>query len=100
MEEAVASINEADFLQKIGVIAHDSMMGRANPSPGLDMTAQWIADEFKSYGLEPGGDDGTLSRTTISGSGHGLRCLFRQVTGGPDPGVRNRSEFHAGCGWW
>ena len=47
VEEAEASINEADFLQKIGVIAHDSMMGRANPSPGLDMTAQWIADEFK-----------------------------------------------------
>ena len=64
LEEAVASINEADFLAKISVIADDSMMGRANPSPGLNMTAQWIADEFESYGLKPGGATGPSSRST------------------------------------
>ncbi len=59
-DEAVASITEADFLHKVGIIAHDSMMGRYNPSPGLTMTAEWIAEEFEKYGLEPGGDDGSF----------------------------------------
>ena len=60
LEEAVASISEAEFLRKIEIIAHDSMLGRANPSPGLDMTAAWVADEFRRYGLKPGGDGGTF----------------------------------------
>ncbi|MGD2121359.1 MAG: M20/M25/M40 family metallo-hydrolase [Gemmatimonadota bacterium] len=63
VEEAVASINEDDYLRKISVIAHDSMMGRYNPSPGLYMTADWIAEEFERYGLKPGGDDGTFIQT-------------------------------------
>lgn len=60
VEEAVSSITEEDFLNKVSIIAHDSMMGRANPSPGLDKTAQYVADEFRRYGLKPGGDDGTF----------------------------------------
>jgi len=60
VEEAVSSLTEEDFLNKVSIIAHDSMMGRANPSPGLDKTAQYVADEFRRYGLKPGGDDGTF----------------------------------------
>ena len=45
--------------QHLSVIAHDSMMGRNTPSPGLEMTAQYIADRFASLGLEPGGENGT-----------------------------------------
>jgi hypothetical protein len=84
VEEAEASINEADFLQKVGVIAHDSMMGRANPSPGLDMTAQWIADEFKRYGLEPGGDNGTfIQNYHIGEAAADFDASSAQVAGGP-----------------
>jgi hypothetical protein len=35
------------------------MMGRDTPSPGLEMTAKWIAAEFQRLGLEPGGDGGS-----------------------------------------
>jgi hypothetical protein len=45
--------------QHLSVIADDSMMGRDTPSPGLDMTAQYVADQFASLGLEPGGENGT-----------------------------------------
>ncbi len=45
--------------QHLSVIAHDSMMGRDTPSPGLDMTAQYVADQFASFGLKPGGEKGT-----------------------------------------
>jgi len=56
--QAVSSITEDDFHRKTGVIAHDSMMGRNTPSPGLDMASDWVGAEFEKYGLEPGGDDG------------------------------------------
>ena len=56
---AAASITPADYLRKIGVIAHDSMGGRDTPSMGLEMTAEWIAGEFERLGLTPGGDDGS-----------------------------------------
>jgi len=45
--------------QHLSVIADDSMMGRDTPSAGLDMTAQYVADQFASLGLEPGGENGT-----------------------------------------
>jgi hypothetical protein len=56
---AAASITEEDFYNRVGVIAHDSMMGRDTPSPGLDKTARWIAEEFRRFGLKPGGEDGS-----------------------------------------
>ena len=37
----------------------DSMMGRDTPSRGLELTAKYVADQFRRFGLEPGGDNGT-----------------------------------------
>lgn len=54
-----ATITEADVMRRIHLIAHDSMGGRDTPSRGLDLTAAWIASEFKRFGLKPGGDNGT-----------------------------------------
>ncbi len=64
---AVASITQEDFRRRVEVIAHDSMMGRDTPSPGLELTATWIAAAFERFGLEPGGDDGSyVQRYEIS----------------------------------
>ena len=59
LEHAAATITEADVARRVNIIAHDSMLGRDTPSRGLDLTAQYIADEFKRFGLKPGGDSGT-----------------------------------------
>ena len=56
--DAAATITEADFVRRIGVMAHDSMLGRDTPSPGLDKTAAWIAAEFQAMGLGGGASDG------------------------------------------
>jgi len=56
---AQGSITPETIHHRLGVIADDSMMGRDTPSPGLEMTAQFVADQFASFGLEPGGEDGT-----------------------------------------
>ena len=55
----VASITIADLQRRIGIIADDSMLGRATPSPQLDAVAAYVASEFQRFGLKPGGDSGT-----------------------------------------
>jgi hypothetical protein len=50
--QAAASITAADVSRRIGIIAHDSMMGRDTPSRGLDMTAQYVVDQFRRFGLK------------------------------------------------
>jgi hypothetical protein len=57
---AAGTITGADVLQRIGVIAHDSMRGRNTPSPGLEMTAAYIASQLQSFGLRPGGDSASF----------------------------------------
>jgi hypothetical protein len=57
---AAATITADDLIRQIGVIAHDSMLGRDTPSPGLEATARYVAAEFKRLGLRPGGDRGTF----------------------------------------
>lgn len=57
---AAEGVNEEDIRRWVGALADDSMLGRATPSPQLDMTARYIAAEFSRLGLEPGGDSGTF----------------------------------------
>jgi hypothetical protein len=59
LSAAAETITEQDVIRHIRVIADDSMLGRDTPSRGLDQTAQYVADRFKSFGLTPGGDNGT-----------------------------------------
>jgi hypothetical protein len=42
------------------------MMGRDTPSRGLELTAQYVANQFKAFGLKPGGDGGFLQRYPIT----------------------------------
>jgi hypothetical protein len=67
LKHAAASITPADIQQRIGIIADDSMRGRDTPSPELEKTAQYVAAQFKRFGLKPGGEAGTwFQRYTIS----------------------------------
>src|SRR2546427_11464040 len=59
IQRAVNSITADDVGRRIAILADDSMMGRATPSPQLEQVAQYIAGEFKSVGLKPGGDNGS-----------------------------------------
>lgn len=67
LKSAAGTITPADIKQRIFIIADDSMQGRDTPSPGLEKTAQYVADQFKKFGLKPGGENGTwFQRYTIS----------------------------------
>ena len=83
--EAAASITEADLYRGIGIISHDSMMGRETPSPGLDKTARWVAGEFRRIGLKPAGDGGSyLQEYVIQQVVPDLEHSVIRVAGGPE----------------
>ena len=47
------------LLDRVKVLASDEFEGRAPGTPGEEKTVRWMADQFRSIGLEPGGADGT-----------------------------------------
>jgi len=64
---AAASITADDVARRIGIIADDSMLGRDTPSRGLELTAHYVANQFRSFRLRPGGDAGSwFQRYTIA----------------------------------
>jgi hypothetical protein len=87
VQSAAATITPADVARRIGIIADDSMMGRDTPSPGLEMTAAYVADQFRKFGLKPGGENGTwfqryrISRRRVdtAGSRVGFKYQGQQV---------------------
>lgn len=67
LRAAARTITPQDIQRRINIIADDSMMGRNTPSPGLEKTAQYVADQFRKFGLKPAGEHGTyFQRYTIS----------------------------------
>ncbi|MFQ5552049.1 MAG: hypothetical protein ACE5FJ_12520, partial [Gemmatimonadales bacterium] len=59
IRDAVNSITPEDVRHRIGILAHDSMRGRDTPSPEIEETANYIAGQFRSFGLSPLGDEGS-----------------------------------------
>jgi hypothetical protein len=57
--KAAASITPSDVARRVGILADDSMLGRDTPSRGLELTAKYVADEFRRFGLRPGGENGS-----------------------------------------
>ena len=70
------AITEALIRGHVNVIAHDSMLGRNTPSRGLDLTASYVAAQFRRLGLKPGGDSGTFIQRSQLG---------KAVPSGPTP---------------
>ena len=49
-----------DRLRKhVAFLASDELAGRDSGEAGLEVAAEYIANRFREYGLEPAGDDGT-----------------------------------------
>lgn len=61
--DAVADIAPARYLAHVTYLASDAMKGRGNGSPELDAAAEYIASQFRMWGLNPAGDGGTFFQT-------------------------------------
>lgn len=98
-----AAITPADLRHRVGIFAHDSMMGRESGTIYNDKGTAYIAAELARMGLEPAGDGGTyfqhvpLVRRSFA-SGTQLRVGDRSFVIGEDfvprdqgPGMRQIS---------
>ena len=54
------TITEGDLRTRVGIFAHDSMMGRNAPFEGDRKGGEYLAAELRRLGLEPAGDSGTF----------------------------------------
>src|SRR5450631_3530920 len=65
-QRAVMNHVSADSLRgNLSFIASDLLEGRATPSRGLDLAAEYIAAQFRRAGLEPMGDDGYFQTASL-----------------------------------
>jgi len=58
-DDALALINQENLLAHIEYLSSDELEGRESGTPGYDLAAAYVADQYAAIGLEPGGDDGT-----------------------------------------
>jgi len=66
-QQAIADhITENSLRGHVSFLASDALEGRATPSPGQEIAAEYIASQFRRAGLEPVGDDGYFQTATCS----------------------------------
>jgi hypothetical protein len=56
---AAALITAESVRAHVHFLASDEMRGRDTPSPELERAAEYLADQFREYGLRPAGENGT-----------------------------------------
>src|SRR5262249_60565634 len=94
---------QADDLQKwLSYLASDELEGRATFSEGLGLAAAYLAEQLRSCGVKPGGDNGShfmrgrvlgvksAERSALAGAGN------RQTRGG-EHGERGSVPQNVGC---
>jgi hypothetical protein len=109
--KAAEKITAATLSERLHFVASDAMQGRDTPSPGLDETAKFIADNIKRWGIKPAGDDGTyfqripLQRTKVDTAQTHAELGERVLKVGADFLPANRSGagegalVYVGHGW-
>ena len=58
-KKALQAIDAEKIRATVKYLSDDKLEGRGTGQKGGDLAADWIAAQFKSYGLAPGGDGGT-----------------------------------------
>ncbi|MFQ5746747.1 MAG: M28 family peptidase [Gemmatimonadota bacterium] len=92
-EHAALGISADDLRTRIGIIADDSMGGRDTPSPGLEKTARYIADQFRSFGLAPGVGDSYLQHYPLTVVRPGPAEAQEAVLHGPEGDIQLAGEL-------
>ena len=84
-ERIAAHVRANDLKADVSFLASDALEGRATPSRGLDLAAEYIAAQFRRAGLEPAGDDGyfqTASYQTVKANPEGLALTLGSAKAG------------------
>ena len=84
IEAAIATITDGEIREHAGLLADDTLEGRAAGSRGGIAAAKYLEKQLKAAGLEPGGDNGTYIQRFSPG--------YQNIIGilrGSDPKLRD-----------
>jgi Zn-dependent M28 family amino/carboxypeptidase len=92
------AINTDLALADIKKLASDEFEGRAPGSKGEELTVQYVTEQFKAIGLEPGNPDGTWTQAVplVSLTPEKITSLTIAGKGGKSHAFKVRDEF---VGW-
>ena len=81
-DDPLSHITAESLRGHLSFIASDALEGRATPSRGLDLAAEYIAAQFRRAGLEPAGDDGYFQTAIVNVREQNPEGFEMTVTGG------------------
>ena len=70
-----AALSAAQYFKHVEFLASDELKGRGNGTPELQRASEYIASQFKTFGLKPAGDNGTYFQNfeITTGTSYGRR---------------------------
>lgn len=89
---ALEHISPDSLKGNLSFLASDALEGRATPSPGLTIAAEFIAAQFRKAGLEPGVGSSYFQTTTLKARGSDEEKPVSNVIGvlrGSDPKLKD-----------
>jgi len=88
-------VTAAELLKHVRYLASDELEGRKAGSRGAELAAQYIASEFKRYGLTPLGDQGTFFQSFefVAGIQLGTMNTLSYSAGGQSKSLGLNQEF-------
>jgi len=99
-QQVAARLTPNDLKADVSFLASDELQGRATPSPGLDIAAQYVAAQFRRAGLEPAGDDGyfqTVVYVSVQPNLQGLSVTLETPAGPVQPAQSNMGVLEPGA---
>ncbi|MCU7843873.1 MAG: M20/M25/M40 family metallo-hydrolase [Candidatus Thiodiazotropha sp. (ex Monitilora ramsayi)] len=106
--DPVSVFDAARMMKTIRALSNKKLQGRGLGSPGLEQSADYIADAFKKAGLKPGGDDGSYYQSFSAMGEDGKPRTLKNVIGvipGRHPKLSAQNLVfgahydHLGLGW-
>lgn len=64
-DSAIDTVKKQNIEAHVAFLADDARGGRMAGEPGYDEAAQYVADRFAEFGLEPGGEDGWFQQVPL-----------------------------------
>lgn len=65
IDDVVAGIDQQGIYAHLAFLSDDALEGRLTGEPGYDMAAAYVAEQFESFGLEVGGNDGWYQQVPL-----------------------------------
>ena len=85
VKPALDGISAEALRADVSFLASDLLEGRATPSPGLEIAAEYIASQFRRAGLKPAGDSGYFQTARLNQVEPDMTGFQVEVTGGGEP---------------